>query len=198
MVDVMALLDKLDTYLSECSRLPLVGRLMVDEDEVFNLIDDLRAALPQEIEHAKWLLKERERILAEARREADEILRDAQGQIASLASESAIAKEARIQAEDLMQKSREVAREINVGAREYADDLMRRVEEALTEATERISQGRKELSAERDGQKQAVTESSLPPEEFQRQAAATAPAGGEYDDWATEEPVTARGKRRRN
>lgn len=195
MVDVMAILEKLDTYLSECARLPLVGRLMVDEDEVFNLIDDLRAALPQEIEHAKWLLKERERILAEARREADEILRDAQGQIASLASESAIAKEARIQAEELMQKSREVAREINLGAREYADDLMRRVEEVLVEATESIRQGRKELLTEKDTQRQ-VTESAPPVEETQRQAAATASAGGEYDDWASEEPVPTRKRRR--
>ncbi len=80
-MDVLALLDRLDTYVSECSRLPLVGKLLVDEDEVFGLIDDLRAAIPHEFEQAKWLLKERDRIVQEARREADEIIKDAQGQI---------------------------------------------------------------------------------------------------------------------
>ena len=41
---------------------------------------------------AKWLLKERDRILQEARKESEGIVRDAQGQIATLASESVITK----------------------------------------------------------------------------------------------------------
>ena len=87
-MDVLSMIDRLDTYLSECSRLPLVGKLVVDEDEVFDLIDEIRAAIPQELEQAKWLLKERDRILQEARKEADEIISDAKGQISILASES--------------------------------------------------------------------------------------------------------------
>lgn len=149
-MDVVALLDKLDAYLSECSRLPLVGKLLVDEDEVFAILDDLRAALPQELEQAKWLLKERERILQEARKESEDIIKDAQGQIASLASESIIAKEARAQADDLMEKAKAVAKEINLGARGYADDLMKRVEDALNDLLERVREDRRELSTDRE------------------------------------------------
>ncbi len=193
-MDVLEILDRLDEYLSECARVPLVGRLMVDEDEVFNLIDDLRAAFPQELEQSRWLLKERDRILAEARREAEEILRDAQGQIASIASESAITKEARAQAEELMERARDVAREINLGAREYADDLMKRILDVLEEATERVSQGRKELSTDKESpDSQAQTQQ----EDLFEQAAATAPGSDSRDDWAAEEPASARSKRRR-
>lgn len=149
-MDVLALLDKLDSYLAECSRLPLVGKLVVDEDEVFTIIDDLRAALPQELEHAKWLLKERERIVAEARKESEQILRDAQGQIASLASDSVITKEARIQADELVERAREVAREISIGAREYADEIMAQLESELNRMLEGVRQGRKELSVEKE------------------------------------------------
>ena len=123
-----------------------VGKLLVDEDEVFGIIDDLRAALPQELEQAKWLLKERERILQEARKESEEIVKDAQGQIASLASESIIAKEARAQADELMDRARDVAQEINAGAREYADDVMVKVEDCLADLLARVRDGRKELS----------------------------------------------------
>lgn len=146
-MDVLALLDKLDSYLSECGRLPLVGKLLVDEDEVFAIMDDLRAALPQELEQAKWLLKERERILQEARKESEDIIKDAQGQIASLASESIIAKEARAQADELLDRAQSVAKEINMGAREYADDLMKRVEDAMADVMERVREGRRELGA---------------------------------------------------
>jgi len=164
-MDVLALLDKLDGYLSECSRMPLVGKLLVDEDEVFNIIDDLRAALPQELEQAKWLLKERERILQEARKEAEDIVKDAQGQIASLASESIIAKEARAQADELMERAREVAQEINAGAREYADDIMKRVEDVLTDLLSRVQAGRRELAPVREAAATAAPEPSAPPED---------------------------------
>jgi len=149
-MDVLALLDKLDGYLSECSRMPLVGKLLVDEDEVFSIIDDLRAALPQELEQAKWLLKERERILQEARKESEDIVKDAQGQIASLASESIIAKEARAQADELMDRARDVAQEINGGAREYADEVMAKVEDCLADLLDRVRDGRRELTSTKE------------------------------------------------
>ncbi len=196
-MDALAILDKLDTYVSECSRLPLVGRLLVDEDEVYNLIDDLRAALPQELEQAKWLLKERDRILLEARKEADEIVRDAQGQIAALASESAIAKEARIQAEDLMGKAKDVAKEINSGARQYADGLMQRVEDVLSEVQGIIRQGRIELSGDVDTQKTSDAGGSVQEDAIGRVAATATDDQDDYEDWVMEDPSPPRGKRRR-
>lgn len=196
-MDVMALLDRLDSYLSECARVPLVGRLMVEEDEVFAIIDDLRAALPQELEHAKWLLKERERIIAEARKDADQILNDAQGQIASLASESSISKEARSQAEDLMDKARGVAREINSGAREYADDLMKRVEEVMEEVLDRVKQGRRELIPDQE----AASTSSLEDPDFASDLFGDSSTGSDdpddEEDWFREE-APAKGKKRKS
>lgn len=196
-MDVMALLDKLDAYLSECARVPLVGRLMVEEDEVFAIIDDLRAALPQELEQAKWLLKERERIIAEARKEAEEILKDAQGQIASLASESSISKEARNQAEELMEKARGVAREINLGAREYADDLMKRVEDVMEEVLERVRHGRKELLPEREVAATSSREDgALEDDLFGKGPTSSDEGPDDEEDWISDEPPS-RGKRRR-
>ena len=144
-MDVLIMIERLDTYLSECSRLPLVGKLLVDEDEVFDMIDEIKAAIPPELEQARWLLKERERILQEAQKEADQIISDAKGQIDILASESIIAKEARKQAEDLLERTQEVATEIHVGAREYADEIMERVENLLSNLLEEVRQNRQEL-----------------------------------------------------
>ncbi len=185
-MDVMALLEKLDAYLSECTRVPLVGRL---------IIDDLRAALPQEIEQAKWLLKERERIIGEARKEADDILRDAQGQIAALASESSIGKEAKAQAESLMERARDVARDINQGAREYADELMKRVEDVLSQALDGVKDGRRELVPDRGLSPTAETD---PGEVYARQAASTQSSGPDDDeDWMQDDEAPPRKKRRR-
>lgn len=147
-MDVMDILDKLDEYLSECARLPLVGKLVVDEDEVFNLIDDLRAALPKELEQARWVLKQREEILQDAQKQREDMIKDAQGQIAAIASESVIAREARAQADGLMGKAKEVALEINRGAREYADGVLERIERVLEELLETTRRDRQQLVPE--------------------------------------------------
>ncbi len=147
-MDVLTLLERLDTYLQECSHLPLVGKLLVDEDEVFDLIDALQAAIPQEFERANWVLREREQIIQEARKEAQEMIKDAQGQIASWASEHAIVKEARDQAEELVSQAQSVAGEIHFGAREYADSLMQDIENILVEILEKVRQNRAELEVQ--------------------------------------------------
>ncbi|HHY11948.1 MAG TPA: ATPase [Firmicutes bacterium] len=164
-MDVLNLLDRLDTYLQECSRLPLVGKIIVDEDEVFDLIDTLQAAVPQEFERASWVLKEREQILQEARKEAQEMIRDAQGQIAARASEHVIAREARVQAEQLVSQAQSVAGEIHLGAREYADDLMKTVEELLSEMLERVRDNRRELGV-REPQGPDALQSGLDNQEY--------------------------------
>ncbi len=144
-MDVLNLLNRLDTYLQECSHLPLVGKIIVDEDEVFDLIDALQAAIPQEFERANWVLKEREQILREARKEAQDMIKDAQSQIATQASEHIIAKEAREQAEHLVAQAQSVAEEIHFGARQYADDLMKTVQDLFEEMLVRIKDNRREL-----------------------------------------------------
>lgn len=152
-MEVLNLLERLDTYLQECSRLPLVGKIVVDEDEVFDLIDALQTAIPQEFERANWVLKEREQILQEARKEAQEITRDAQSQIAARASEHVITKEARVQAEQLIEQAKAVAGEIHLGAREYADELMKSVEDFLVELLERVRSNRSELGVHKPQEK---------------------------------------------
>ncbi len=147
-MNVMEILDRLDEYLSECSRVPLVGKLMVDEDEVFNLIDDLRAALPKELEEARWVLKQREDILQDAQKQREDMLGDAQGQIAVLASETVIAKEARSQADDLMAQAKEVALEINRGARQYAFGVLEQVEKTLQSLLEATRLDKEQLLPE--------------------------------------------------
>ncbi len=175
-MDVLSMIDRLDTYLSECSRLPLVGKLVVDEDEVFDLIDEIRAAIPQELEQAKWLLKERDRILQEARKEADEIISDAKGQISILASESIVAKEARKQAEEILDRTQEVATEIHMSAREYADELMEKVENLLLSMLEEIRTNRQELGVSAEDRPD-VADSEVP--EIRR----ISDAGFDDDPW---------------
>ncbi len=145
MKDLLQLLDEMDALLSRSKRVPLTGIVMVDEDQIFSLMDEIRNALPEEIRKAKWLNLERDRILEEARREAMELVQNAQDRVRELAEETAVTREAELRAREINEQAERLAAEIREGALAYADDLLASVEEYLRECMETLKRNRREL-----------------------------------------------------
>ena len=72
--------------------------MLVERNAVLNIIDQMRIAIPQEIQRAAELERERDRVLDLATAEAEEIVAKAQSQAARLISESSVLREAEAQA----------------------------------------------------------------------------------------------------
>lgn len=147
-MDIFALLDRLEDTIQNATRVPLTGKVMVDPEEILSLVDELRAALPEEIRAASRLAGERERILEAARAEAESLVQEAKNFAAQLTDETAVAREARARAEETIEQAKRVAREIRAGALEYARDVLARVEQNLEKACETVRQGRQALQGE--------------------------------------------------
>jgi len=64
----------------------------VDKEEILEIIKEIRLKLPDDIKQAKWIKEERQRILLEAQKEANNIIKDAENKIASLIDEHEITK----------------------------------------------------------------------------------------------------------
>ena len=79
--------------------MPFSGRVMVEEEQFLELVDQLRVAVPDEIKKAQRVIKERERIIAEAQDEATKILDTARKRAEYFVSEQGILNEARQQSE---------------------------------------------------------------------------------------------------
>lgn len=144
-MEVLELLEQLENLLEGSHRIPLTGRLLVDEEEAFALLDEIRRQLPEDLEEARRIRAEREEILAQAREEAEEILRDAKSQVARLIDDTYITRQAKEQADRLVEQGRALALEMKQGALEYADDVLKRLEASIAKALEVVRQGREEL-----------------------------------------------------
>ena len=83
----------------------------------------MRATIPEEIKQARWIVKERQEMLAEAKREAERMIGEARDHAAREASQQEVVKLAERQAEDVLADARRKAREMRLGADDYADDL---------------------------------------------------------------------------
>ena len=75
-MDVLVLIDKLDDVVHNARPVPLTDQVRVDREEIYDLLDQMRATIPEEIKQARWIVKERQEMLAEAKREAERVVRE--------------------------------------------------------------------------------------------------------------------------
>lgn len=155
-MEIMALLDRIEEIVSSSARVPLTGKVLLDPDEVFALLDDARQHLPEELREAQRVVLDGDRILAEARNQAEALVREAKLYAGQVANDHAITHEAGKHAQDLLDQAtkqsnemidqaKRVAREIRLGARQYADDMLAKVEQNLSAALSAVQGGRQEL-----------------------------------------------------
>jgi len=144
-MEILTVLETLEDLVERSSGVPFSSKCLIDREEVLEIIKEMRLKLPDDIKQAKWVKEERQRILLEAQKEANNILKDAENKIASLVDEHEITKKAYEQANEIVGSAQKNAREIRLGAREYADSVLNKVEEILTDATDVIKTNRSEL-----------------------------------------------------
>jgi hypothetical protein len=65
-MDVLVLIDKLDDLVHNAKAVPLTDTVRVDKEEIYDILDQMRATIPEEIKQARWIVKERQEMLAEA------------------------------------------------------------------------------------------------------------------------------------
>ncbi len=115
-MDVLVLIDKLDDLVHNAKAVPLTDQVRIDREEIYDILDQMRATIPEEIKQARWIVKERQEMLAEAKREAERIVKEAREKQDELISEQEVTKQAERAAEDIIDDARAREREIRLGA----------------------------------------------------------------------------------
>src|SRR3712207_7023433 len=92
-MDVLVLIDRLDELVEEARSFHGFGNTaMIDRDAAFDIIDQMRQTIPEELKQARWIVKERQAMLDEARSENDRIIRGAQDEAEKITSEEEVLK----------------------------------------------------------------------------------------------------------
>ncbi len=147
-MDILYLLDRLEEVLSSGSRLPFTSRSLVDEDELLDILDQIRVAIPEELKAARRLTQEREQVLAEARAEAERVVREAEQQVAGRVSDHALVLAAEGRARQIEEDAAQEAEEIRHQADRYALRTLERLRNHLRQIDETVERGIRELAAD--------------------------------------------------
>jgi cell division septum initiation protein DivIVA len=149
-LDVLELIDKLDDLIHNARAVPLTDQVRIDREAIYDLLDQMRATIPEEVKQARWIVKERQEMLAEAKREAERLVADARDKAAQEASEQEVVKRAEREAADILEEARQREREVRLGAEDYADEVLGTLEVNLGKVLQAVQRGRGRLQGRQD------------------------------------------------
>jgi len=140
-IDILSLVDRLEGLVRDAKRMPLSNKLAIDEQALINLIDQMRLSIPDQIQEAEALLRQRDALLARAQDEARRMLQEAQVRIA----EERVRQAAEEEAEIIREEARERALAFEEAARQYAVDTLRDLGQRLESMHAIVQNGLAEL-----------------------------------------------------
>ena len=145
-MEVLEIIDMLEDVVEKSMAIPFAGRAVVDREELLDLIQEIRLNLPGDLKQAKWVKEERQRILDEANKEAESIMKNAEEKMASMIDDHEITQKAYAQANQIIAAAQNNARELRLGTRQYTDDVMASLEAHIAKVAETVHENRRELN----------------------------------------------------
>lgn len=155
-MDILDVLNELEELIEDSTKVPLVGKVLVDDELILDMIDHIRTALPEEMRQAKIITQERERIMEESQKEAQRVVNEAKDEIAKMAGETEIARQAQGHAREMVEQAQTLSREIKMSAYQFADELLGTLEKNLEKNIMTVRGGREELRVGPKSEKDAA------------------------------------------
>ena len=146
--EINEMLELMEDILEDSKQAFLSARVVVDKEEMLDIIKDIRLRLPNEIQQSRWVVEDRTKILAKAQAEADLIIEEAHEAVDRMVRDHEITQYAQEQAQGILNAARYDSREMHLGAVEYADSVMKNVENQLKDTLDSIHRQTSEFQSE--------------------------------------------------
>lgn len=160
-MDVLNLLSEIEDIVDGGTTLPFSSKVMVDQFEILDIIKEIRIALPDDLERASLISKDKNKILEEANDMAESIIAtandtaeaiiaQAESTYHELVDKEEITQGAKKKADEIVGCAQDNAKEIQLGAMEYADAILDKTQKSLQDIISLIEDNRKELNVGED------------------------------------------------
>lgn len=134
------LISDIEGYIDNCRFQPLSNnKIIVNKDQLQEMLSELRLKTPEEIKKYQKILNNKDAIIADAKEQADAIINATQIQTEELINEHEIMQrayaqanqlieQATMQAQQILDTATEDANNIRVGAMQYTDDMLEKLQ----------------------------------------------------------------------
>lgn len=149
-MDVHDKLDELSTMVESARAMPMSASCVLNRAHVLDLLDEVRALLPQALARADDVLADREDIVTAARDEAETVLVAAQVRAGELVSEHEIYRAAVAEADAVRADADAEAQRMRRETDDYVDAKLANFEVALHKTIAAVQKGRDKIRGRHD------------------------------------------------
>jgi cell division septum initiation protein DivIVA len=135
-MDIAGRLQQLEEIVQEAKSMPLSSSVLINKDEVLEMLQQMQEDLPDEIKQARWIVKDREELLAKARGEGDRLIEQAREEQLRMARKEEIVARANEEAERILAETDDKTRSMVEEAEDYVDAKLAQFEIALRKILE--------------------------------------------------------------
>jgi cell division septum initiation protein DivIVA len=135
-MDLSAQIAQLEDLVRDAKSMPLSSSALLNRDEVLELIEQMKDSLPDEVKQARWIVKDREELLAKARRDAEAMVEQGRQEQLRLASHEAVVQRSHEEAARIVSEAEDEARKLKLEAEDYVDAKLAQLEGALQKILE--------------------------------------------------------------
>jgi len=135
-MDLAGRLSQLEELVRDAKSMPLSSSVLISRDEVLEMLHEMQESLPEEIKQARWVVKDREELLAKARAEGDRVIEQAHEEQRRMAMKDAVAKRAQEESARMLQEAGDTTAEMRREAEDYVDAKLAQFEIALRKILE--------------------------------------------------------------
>ena len=155
------LFEEFYNMIAGARNVPFTEKIMLDEDDLVNLIEDLKNAIPREIKSATQVLEEQKNIVNKAYADADRIVQQAKNEAERILGVAQAEADAKIQQEEVVKQANalryqedtklaadEYALRVKQESLQYADDMLAFLGDNLQSALDGLAGNRQNISKE--------------------------------------------------
>lgn len=147
-MDILHLVDRLEELFNESRPIWLTHSVIVDENRMLDLIDQMRVAVPEEIKKAQQIITQRDRILAQAKEEANRTIALAREKAEKQLEDNEIIEAAKIRAEEIIDQAQKDAEDTQREADKYIMETLTSLELHLDRLLAQVRNGIKTIQDE--------------------------------------------------
>ncbi len=153
-MDILHLVDRLEELVNSARQVPLTNNIMVDQDRLIDLIDQMRVSIPDEVKKAQKTLADRDKILAQAKEEAERTLMLAREERDKMVLRENVALAAQNKAQQIVEQSKQEGDVIRSDADEYVVESLGELEAQLERILTQVRNGMNVLRSKRSEKQQ--------------------------------------------
>lgn len=147
-IELHMLVDRLEALLIEGRTVPFSDMVLVDRERCFDLLNQMRTSVPEEIKKAQRIQQERDRIIAQANEEAERIVALARERRTQMVAEHEIVRLAQEEADRILAEAQREAEELRAGADAYVYEVLKQLEGELVALLRTVRNGLETLRKE--------------------------------------------------